>query len=456
MIKRWFPRSLTAQILLLALTGLVLAQIISIQIYRTERDETLGLVNSRFALLRIVSATRLLSDTPAELHREILRASRSESLMMRLQSEPLMPQERNSGYELRLRQELNYPTTLQIYVSAEHPEGLSSPPPLLPRQRLAMMHGHRPPKDIRLYGAIELPDGQWLNFSSLADKEPPGWSPQAVISLLLVAGVLSLVVAWLLRRVTRPLAQLAQQAEQFGCGQDIPPLVETGPREVQETLAAFNRMQTRLNRFVQDRTQMLAAISHDLRTPLTSLRLRCEFLPDGEDKQRLQQTLDTMEEMLKATLAFARDDQAAETSRSVDLVSLLQSLCDDYQDSGQPVTCQSEGQLAYICRPALLRRVLQNLIDNALTYAGSAEVNLVRGEDSLQILVRDHGPGIPEADLEQVFQPFVRLDSSRNTEGGSVGLGLAIARTLIHRHGGELILSNHPQGGLEAAISLPL
>ena len=118
MIKRWLPRSLTAQILLLALTGLVLAQIISIQIYRTERDETLGLVNSRFALLRIVSATRLLSDTPAELHREILRASRSESLMMRLQSEPLMPQERNSGYELRLRQELNYPTTLQIYVSA--------------------------------------------------------------------------------------------------------------------------------------------------------------------------------------------------------------------------------------------------------------------------------------------------------------------------------------------------
>ena len=318
-----------------------------------------------------------------------------------------------------------------------------------------MMHGHRPPKDIRLYGAIELADGQWLNFSSLADNELPGWSPRAVISLLLVAGLLSFLVAWLLRRVTRPLAQLARQAEQFGCGQDIPPLVETGPQEVEETLAAFNRMQTRLNRFVQDRTQMLAAISHDLRTPLTSLRLRCEFLPDGEDKQRLQQTLDTMEEMLKATLAFARDDQAAETSRSVDLVSLLQSLCDDYQDSGLPVTCQSEGQLAYICRPALLRRVLQNLIDNALTYAGSAEVNLVRGEDSLQILVRDHGPGIPEADLEQVFQPFVRLDSSRNTEGGSVGLGLAIARTLIHRHGGELILSNHPQGGLEARIQLP-
>ncbi len=455
MTRRWFPRSLTAQILLLALTGLVLAQIISIQIYRTERDETLGLVNSRFALLRIVSATRLLSDTPAELHREILRASRSESLMMRLQSEPLMPQERNSAYESRLRQELNYSPSLRIYVSAEHPEGLSSPPPLLPRQRLAMMHGHRPPKDIRLYGAIELPDGQWLNFSSLADTEPPGWSPQAVISLLLVAGLLSLVVAWSLRRVTRPLAQLALQAEQFGCGQDIPPLAETGPQEVQETLAAFNRMQTRLNRFVQDRTQMLAAISHDLRTPLTSLRLRCEFLPDGEDKQRLQQTLDTMEEMLKATLAFARDDQAAETSRSVDLISLLQSLCDDYQDSGQPVTCQSEGQLAYVCRPALLRRVLQNLIDNALTYAGSAEVTLVCTEDSLQILVRDHGPGIPEAELEQVFQPFVRLDSSRNTEGGSVGLGLAIARTLIHRHGGELILSNHPQGGLEATISLP-
>ena len=131
MIERWLPRSLTAQILLLALTGLVLAQIVSVQIYRTERNEALGLVNSRFALLRLVSAVRLLTDTPPELHREILRASRSESLMLRLQDEPLMPEERNRGYELRLRQELNYPENLQIYVSAEHPDGLSSPPPLL-------------------------------------------------------------------------------------------------------------------------------------------------------------------------------------------------------------------------------------------------------------------------------------------------------------------------------------
>jgi signal transduction histidine kinase len=455
MIKRWLPRSLTAQILLLALTGLVLAQIISIQIYRTERNETLGLVNSRFALLRIVSAVRLLSDTPADLHREILRASRSESLMMRLQADPLLPQERNSGYELRMRQALDYPANLHIYVSAEHPEGLSSPPPMQPRQRLAMMHGHRPPKDIRLYGAIELADGQWLNFSSLADNELPGWSPRAIMSLLLLAGLLSLLVAWLLRRVTRPLAQLVHQAEEFGRGQDIPPLVEAGPREVQETLAAFNRMQTRLNRFVQDRTQMLAAISHDLRTPLTSLRLRSEFLPDGEDKLRMQQTLGTMDEMLKATLGFARDDQIAEPSRPVDLVSLLQSLCDDYQDRGEAVDYAATAPYVYTCRPDLLRRVLQNLIDNALKYAGSAEVSLTQHEAQLHICVRDHGPGIPEADLEQVFQPFVRLDSARNTEGGSVGLGLSIARTLIHRHGGELILSNHPQGGLEACVLLP-
>lgn len=455
MIKRWLPRSLTSQILLLALTGLVLTQIISIQIYRTERNETLGLVNSRFALLRIVSAVRLLSDTPADLHREILRASRSESLMMRLQTDPLMPEDRNSGYESRIRQALDYPADLHIYVSAEQPEGISSPPPLLPRQRLAMMHGHRPPKDIRLYGAIELADGQWLNFSSLADNELPGWSPRAIISLLLVAGLLSFLVAWLLRRVTRPLAQLARQAEQFGCGQDIPPLIETGPQEIQDTLAAFNRMQTRLNRFVQDRTQMLAAISHDLRTPLTSLRLRSEFLPDSEDKLRMQQTLDTMEEMLKATLGFAREDQVAEPSRSIDLVSLLQSLCDDYQDSGQPVSTQLEGQLIYTCRPALIRRVMQNLIDNALNYAGNAEVALSTTDSWVQLTVLDSGPGIPEEQLAEVCKPFVRLDSARNTESGSVGLGLAIARTLIHRHGGELILSNQPQGGLEARIRLP-
>ncbi|MFC3913615.1 ATP-binding protein [Pseudaeromonas sharmana] len=453
MTRRWLPASLTAQVLLLMLGSLILAQVVSIQIYQTERSETLGLVNSRFAMLRLISVVRLLSDTPPELHREILRASRSESLMLRLQADPLLPEERNPRYEQRLRAELNYPQERGIFISVETPDGIGAVRPL--RQHFERLHGRPPIRDIRLYGAIELMDGQWLTFSSLADKEPPAWSSRAIISLLLLAAVLAVITTWILRRVTRPLQQLTAQAEQFGRGQTTEPISECGPREVRETLAAFNRMQARLDRFVQDRTQMLAAISHDLRTPLTSLRLRSEFLPDGEDKQKMQETMARMEEMLRATLAFARDDQLAEPSRSIDLDSLLQSLVDDYQDEGAAVNYHAVGQLPYMCHPDMLRRVLQNLIDNALHYAGSADITLSRAPGELYIRIRDHGPGIPEADLEQVFQPFVRLDGARNTESGSVGLGLSIARTLIHRHGGELRLHNHPQGGLEACIQLP-
>ncbi len=464
--RRWSPQSITAQILLLALAGLILAQVLGLQIYRSERDEALGLVNSRNAMIRLSSVVRLLSSSPPELHEEILRASRSETLMMRIQDVPLSPSEHNQQYEDVLRRLLDYPNNLSVQISAERVRD-QLPPTMFQQMHQQMRdgQGHNrtglppPPfwqRDVRLYGSVELLDGRWLNFSSLADREPPTWSLSSLLSLLLVALLIGAVLVVLLRRITRPLKLLVQQAEQFGRGAAIPPLSESGPLEVAETLAAFNRMQLRLNRFVQDRTQMLAAISHDLRTPLTSLRLRCEFLPDGEDRDRILQTLAQMESMLHATLSFARDEHQGEENRNVDLVSLLHSLCDDYEDNGQPVECYAEGKRVYQCRPEVLRRVLQNLINNALKYAGDAEVSLESTATAILIRVRDHGEGIPEDQLEAVFKPFFRLDTARNTEDGSVGLGLAIARTLIHQHGGELRLSNAPDGGLLAEIQLPL
>lgn len=455
MTRRWLPKSLTAQLLLVAITGLVLTQIFSIQIYRTERSEVVGQVNNRYTLLRLISVVRLLTDTPQDLHPELLRASRSENLMLRLQSRPLLPTERNPFYEARVRRELAYPDTLEIRISVEQDEGAPPPEMLRPQMKLVRKHANHPPREVRIYGTIELPNGKWLNFSSLSDAELPGWSLSAILGLLTLATMVGVLVGWLLRRATQPLQRLAQQAEQFGRGQEIPLLPESGPVEIRETLAAFNRMQTRLNRFVQDRTRMLAAISHDLRTPLTSLRLRCEFLADGEDKERMLDTLSQMEEMLKATLSFARDEYASEPSRDVDLLSLLQSLSDDYQERGEAVRLLAEGKLVYTCRPALIRRAMQNLLDNALRYAGSAEIVLDIQPTQLRIIVQDKGPGIPQEWLEQVFKPFVRLDSARNTESGSVGLGLSIARTLIHQHGGELTLANRPEGGLSATITLP-
>lgn len=454
---RVVPKGLTGQIVLVALVGLVLIQLLSIQIYRSDREEALGYVNSRNAMQRIVSVVRLLTLSPPSLYHEILKASRSETLLLRLADEPLQPDNRSPRFEKLVRAKLDYPPQLAVEISAELKQEFQRSQAWRHHNRMMKDRGGMPPpQDMRLYGSIQLPNGGWLQFSSLVDKESASWSWQTTLNLLLVASLVIGLMIWLFRRATLPLKLLAANADRLGRGEDIEPLREEGPTEIRESIQAFNRMHTRLARFVQDRTRMLAAISHDLRTPITSLRLRTEFLNDGEDKERIQQTLQQMEQMLAATLSFAREEGQQEATRELDLVSLLESLCDDYADTGQPVTCLAEGKQVYACRANTLRRVLQNLIGNAIKYAGSAEVSLERGEDELLIRVCDRGPGIDESQLDEVFKPFVRLDEARNTESGSVGLGLAIARTLVHQHGGELSLHNRSQGGLEARISLPL
>lgn len=436
---------------MVALFALLLTQLVGIQIYRMEREETLGLVNSRFTLQRLMSVTRLLNQAPPALHGEILRASRSETLHLRLDNSGPLPDQRSARFEHIVRSKLDYPEPLAILISVEHKPHLDNQ-----RHQAHPRHRHPPIRpDIRLQGGIELMDGRWLNFTSLSDREIPGWSAKAVLSFILLAALLAGLMIWLLQRTTRPLKELAQQAERLGRGDKAEPITERGPREIRDTLTAFNRMQDRLDRFVSDRTRMLAAISHDLRTPITTLQLRCEFLPDGEDKQKIQQGLKRMEHMLNATLQFAREDGLSEPIRNLDLPSLLQSLCDDLQDNGHDVTLSEPPAVIYRGRPSALRRALQNLLDNGVKYGGKVEVQLATTPDQVQIQIRDFGPGIPEAQQEEVFKPFTRLDSARNLEDGSIGLGLAIARTLIHQHGGTLLLSNHPQGGLLIRIGLP-
>ncbi|WP_107852063.1 ATP-binding protein [Oceanimonas marisflavi] len=448
---RYWLGSLTGQIVLVALCALVLVQLISLQIYRLEREEALGLVNSRFTLQRLMAVTRLLHQSPTELHREILRASRSETLLLSLSRQAPEAGERNAVFERIVRSRLNYPSVLDIYISAETGSGRAVAPPPEHSHRHSI---HRRP-DIRLHGGIELGNGRWLRFTSLVDSDTPGWSLKAILSLVLLAALLTGLMIWLLQRTSRPLKRLARRAERLGRGDRAEPLPETGPSEIRETLSAFNRMQERLDRFVTDRTRMLAAISHDLRTPLTSLQLRCEFLPEGEDKLKLQQGLKRMEQMLTATLRFARDDSQDEPMRDLDLSSLVQSLCDDLQDAGHGVSLEECEPILFRGRSTALRRALQNLLENGIKYGERVEVRLLNEPGHIRILIRDFGPGIADDQLDEVFKPFTRLDSARNLDDGSIGLGLAIARTLIHQHGGELHLTNHSRGGLLATVLLP-
>ncbi|MBF5054944.1 sensor histidine kinase [Alcanivorax sp. 521-1] len=231
----------------------------------------------------------------------------------------------------------------------------------------------------------------------------------------------------------------------------------TAPRSwgLEPVPRAFNAMQARIQQLISDRTQMLAAISHDLRAPLTRMRLRGEFVNDRKQQGRLFRDIDEMQAMINAALAFFRDDTLKESPTHFDLGELLLTLVEDYTDQGLPVTCPDPGKRVHFGRPGALKRVLTNLIDNALQYAGEATLEQSQAEGRVILWVRDRGPGLPESELEKVMAPFYRLEASRNRATGGVGLGLATARAVIAEEGGELTLANRRGGGLSARITLP-
>ncbi|MBC7799589.1 MAG: HAMP domain-containing protein, partial [Gemmatimonadaceae bacterium] len=254
----------------------------------------------------------------------------------------------------------------------------------------------------------------------------------------------------------RPLGRLAEAADRLGRGERVDSLPESGPEETRRTVRAFNLMHERLDRFVRDRMTMLAAMAHDLRTPITTLRLRAEFIDDEEMRTKTIATLDEMQAMAEATLAFAQVDAAGEPTRATDIAALVESVVEDLAAQALDVTLAGQAdRLVLPCRPLALRRALINVVENANRYGGAARVSVARDDRSVRICVDDRGPGIAEAELERVFEPFVRLEHSRNRETGGAGLGLAIARSVVRAHGGNLWLENRSEGGLRATIALP-
>ncbi|WP_182086230.1 ATP-binding protein [Aureimonas sp. ME7] len=302
---------------------------------------------------------------------------------------------------------------------------------------------------------IPLGNGQALNVAFYKRIAPTIWATPLPLTLGLTAALVALVGAFTARRIARPLRQLTTAAESLGRGEAGPPLCECGPDDIRRTAEAFNRMQERLHRFVEDRTRMLAAISHDLRTPLTTLRLRAELVEDANLQGRMLSTIDEMQAMADATLALIRQETTAEATRTIDLCALVESTCADLAELGHDVTFEACERLPYRCRPDGLRRAVRNLVENAARYAGGAHVRLVTTRTSVEIVVDDDGPGIPPDKLDEVFAPFYRLEGSRSRETGGAGLGLSIARAIARQHGGDITLRRRAPG-LSAAVTLPL
>jgi len=245
---------------------------------------------------------------------------------------------------------------------------------------------------------------------------------------------------------------LAEAAEDLGRNINRPPLAEQGSVEVRRAAQAFNTMQNRLVRYIQDRTRILAAMSHDLKTPITRLRLRAELLDDGELKAKFDKDLQEMESMVATTLDFMRGVDSQEAMQPVDIMALLESIQEDGKEMGQEIHIQGSVSRPYRGAPNALKRCLGNLIDNAVKYGACADITLADSEQRLEIRIRDRGPGIPENQLERVFEPFFRLEGSRSRDTGGTGLGLSIARNIAQTHGGELALRTIEAGGLDPAI----
>ncbi|MBV8910518.1 MAG: HAMP domain-containing protein, partial [Gammaproteobacteria bacterium] len=301
---------------------------------------------------------------------------------------------------------------------------------------------------------VRLPDGERIVYrvTRFAGGAPLPRNLFVNLTLLVLLLVVTLYVA--ARNITRPLSDLARAADSVGRQVRPAQLEERGARELRDAAHAFNTMQDRLRRYLDSRTRVLAAMSHDLKTPLTRLRLQVEALDDPAMQIRIGRELDEMEGMVREALALFRGVDDGEPAAPLDIDALLGKLRSEFTDMGATVTVSGKSVAPYMGKPLALRRCLTNLVANAVKFGTRADIVVEDGSE-LVILVRDAGPGIPEAELERVFEPFYRLESSRNRDSGGSGLGLSIARDIAQSHGGSLRLHNRPGAGLEARLTLP-
>ena len=470
----WRPDSLWARLTLLFLGVLILAQLLSAALHFRDRGEALMHATGFNSAQRIAGLVRALDTLSGEQRKALVRALDMPPLRLRLDDEPQPYPDAGSElartelFQQLLRFRLGDDRPVRVHVpdpvtragqppAPAGPGTADQPPPYMLRMmRHHMMWGPQPAADFSFIVQVQLRGGQWASFAYRLPEELAAWPRDLMIALLLLTGVVLAVSFIAVRWLTRPLSALAAAADELGKDIQRPPLPEHGPLEVRRAARAFNTMQRRLSRFVEERTRILAAVSHDLKTPITRLRLRLEQIDDPELREKLDRDLTDMQHLVQGSLDFMRGMALKEKTRPVDIDALLESLRDDADDLGHAVSIQGHTFGPYPGKPLALKRCLGNLLDNAIRYGGEAAMEVRDGESALTLIVTDSGPGLPEEALSKVFEPFYRQEGSRNPGSGGTGLGLSIARNIARGHGGELWLENREgHKGLRAVLTLP-
>jgi signal transduction histidine kinase len=460
-VSLW-PRSLFGQLFIAVLIGVLAATLISLFLVSRERDRTLVQASVREWSRRVVDmtasmqllqpgerleASALLQNWP----RSQFRRPRlpPQTLLEPLLAAPGLPTPL-PDFRQSLEQQLKFVLGPGYQVSVVPTSDAAKPAMTLARPGAESFERGGQLYDV----SVGIPGGDNLLFR-LAQGQRGAPLPRALLfNLILLALLVAIAVYLVTRGITRPLSDLARAAEAVGRDLRQPPLVERGSREVRDAARAFNTMQERMQRYVDSRTRVLAAMSHDLKTPLTRLRLRMTTIEDADMQFRVDRDLDEMENMVHGALTLLRGLNDDESAEAVDINELLGTLQGEYAEMGTPFEVHGRVRVLYAGKPLALKRCLTNLISNATKFGGSVSVNVQDGA-AVVIAIRDQGPGIPAEHLARVFEPFYRVESSRSRDTGGTGLGLCIARDIAQAHGGALTLSNLPQRGLQATLTLP-
>lgn len=444
---RLWPQSLVGQIIVLVAIALFVAQAINFGLLLRERNRLTLTAQTAPGVYRIVDALDSRGEAPARN-----RPPRARFV----DGAPRLIGEQRPEVEARA---LAMFADVGLPMRAVRVIEQDRPPPMRRMDNIRMramgdMRGE--PRGGRLTMAAEYAPGKWVVTQTRAGNRAPRFGGWLVGQTLILYVIVLLPLLWVGRRLARPLGQLTRSAQQFARTGSADAVEERGPGDVRELTTAFNAMRGRIVAMLDEKDRMLGAIGHDLRTPLASLRVRAESVEDEGERARMSQTIDEMNRMLEDILSLARAGRSTEAAQKVDLSALADAVVEDFIELGSPAEMADSARAVASVRPQQIRRALRNLIENAIVYGERAHVSVVREEGAIRIVVADDGPGISEDRMEEMMEPFTRLEGSRNRETGGAGLGLALVRAIMAEHGGALRLANRVGGGLEASLVLPV
>jgi signal transduction histidine kinase len=467
-MRRFLPQTLPVWVLLIVIAGLLISQVATLYIVSRDRAAANDVVDLYRLNDRAFSLVQLMHDATPEERKATASGLFNATYALTVSDTPAVTSSIAGDDELAELEDILVGRLSKFGITdarvrrdpatqeADAPGGVVPNKDVGQVERDLLVLAADFAQSDKLTASLRFADGQWLNFTEPITPVGPILSFDSLPLYSLIAGLVIVMSIWSLRRLTAPYRMMETAVTRIGNDLKSPPIAETGSREIRAAAKAVNAMQVRLRDYVEDREHLAAALAHDLRTPLTRMRLRLELLRKSPAREALAHDLADIEDIASSVIDFAKFEVTEEKAERIDFWSLVESIADGFEEVSFDHDGTRPRGLICVARPVALKRCVTNLVQNAVTYGKKAHLSLERSQDTITLAIRDEGPGIPQAQIDAVFGSFVRLEQSRNRQTGGLGLGLTIARNIARAAGGDVSLTNHPGGGLLTQLRLPL